>query len=215
MPEASVVMIDYGVGNLLSVRRAFERIGVTVMTSARAEEIHAADRVILPGVGAFSKAMGALDALELNAVVRSFAASGKPLLGICLGMQLLLDESEEFGFTAGLGLIPGRVAAIPTESTSGVPIKIPHIGWTALQPAGTQNSWAGSLLETTPEGQEAYFVHSFRALRVDPSHRVADGVYGGHAIPAVIRRDNVHGCQFHPEKSGQGGLQMLQQFMAL
>lgn len=212
MPAPEVILIDYGVGNLLSVRRGLEHCGATVNLTSEPEIILAGARVVLPGVGAFGTAMRALHELNLVPVVRELALRGIPLLGICLGMQLLLDESEEFGITAGLGLIPGRVRAIPNRSTTGDPLKIPHIGWTGIEPSG-QSSWDGSLLCDNHPGDAMYFVHSFMAEPAGDAHRLAHCVYGGHRIPAVIMRNNVTGCQFHPEKSGEMGLRALQQFL--
>jgi glutamine amidotransferase len=128
-------------------------------------------------------------------------------------MQLLLDESEEFGLTPGLGLIAGRVVPVPTRTREGAVQKVPHIGWNALLPAHAQG-WAGSWLADNSPGEAAYFVHSFMAVPADPAHRLADCEYGGHLLPAAIRRGNITGCQFHPEKSGEVGLKVLRRFCA-
>lgn len=207
-----VTVIDYGVGNLLSVQRGFEHCGARVTVTSDPQVILGADRLVLPGVGAFRDAMQELDVRGLPAVIRAYAASGKPLLGICLGMQMLLDESEEFGTTQGLGLIPGRVVPVPAQTTDGDAQKIPHIGWSALYPAS--DSWSGTLLNEIQAGSAVYFVHSFMAQTRDATHRLADCVYGGHRIPAVIGSGNVFGCQFHPEKSGEVGLNVLRTFCA-
>lgn len=214
MSAPDVTVIDYGVGNLLSVQRGFEHCGANVTLTADPERILAAERVVLPGVGAFGNAMLALEHLNLVEVLRSLARRQTPLLGICLGMQLLLEESEEFGITAGLGLIRGRVVPVPAQSVSGQAQKIPHIGWSALRPSTASGSWSGTLLQDTRPGDAAYFVHSFMAVPSDPAHRSADCVYGGHRIPAVIGRDRITGCQFHPEKSGEVGLRILRRFCA-
>jgi glutamine amidotransferase len=211
MSKREVVVIDYGVGNLLSVQRGLEHCGVDVVVSADPQVILNAQRVVLPGVGAFANAMAALHERGLVDVIRSVAARGTPLLGICLGMQLLLGESEEFGITAGLGIIPGRVVAIPATSTDGQSQKIPHIGWNELQPSENA-SWEGSVLQGVRPGEAVYFVHSFQANPNEPADRVADCIYGGHRIPAVIRHGQVSGCQFHPEKSGKTGLAILTNF---
>jgi glutamine amidotransferase len=151
----------------------------------------------------------------LDAAVREVAARGTPLLGICLGMQMLLDESEEFGVTAGLGLINGRVIPVPAVTIEGAPQKRPHIGWSALvRPAGRE-SWDGALLGRVKQGDAVYFVHSYMADPTDGADRLADCVYGGHHVPAVIGRGNVFGCQFHPEKSGPVGLNVLRSFLSL
>lgn len=213
MNAPEVTVIDYGVGNMLSVQRGFEHCGAEVILTADPEQILAAKRVVLPGVGAFGNAMQALERLSLVAVIRELAHRQTPLLGICLGMQLLLEESEEFGIAAGLGLIPGRVIPVPTQTQSGERQKIPHIGWSALYPSNVSRGWNGTVLQDNLPGETAYFVHSFMAVPSNPSHRIADCVYGGHRIAAVIGRGQTTGCQFHPEKSGEVGLKILRRFI--
>jgi imidazole glycerol-phosphate synthase subunit HisH len=208
-----VVVIDYGVGNLLSVQRGLEHCGAKVELTSDPDRIIAAPRVVLPGVGAFGNAMQALQDRGLVAAIRKVAAADTPLLGICLGMQLLLDESEEFGPTRGLGIIPGRVVAIPGKTAGREMLKIPHIGWSELQPADGA-TWQTSLLADLAPEEAVYFVHSFMAVPADPAFRLADCLYGGHRIPAVIRRGRTFGCQFHPEKSGESGLKILRRFCA-
>jgi glutamine amidotransferase len=213
MSAPEVTVIDYGVGNLLSVQRGLEHCGAKVILTADPEQILAARRVVLPGVGAFGNAMQALEKLGLVAVIRELAHLKTPLLGICLGMQLLLEESEEFGTTAGLGLIPGRVIPVPIQKLSGEMQKIPHIGWSSLHLSSSLEGWNGTLLQDNCPGEAAYFVHSFMAVPLNPAHRIADCVYGGHLISAVIGRDQITGCQFHPEKSGEVGLKILRRFI--
>jgi glutamine amidotransferase len=213
MSTSEVAVMDYGVGNLLSVRRALEHCGATVAVTGDHETLLSAPRVVLPGVGAFANGMAELRARGLDDVAREIAARGVPLLGICLGMQMLLDESEEFGTTAGLGLISGRVIPVPAVTASGLPQKIPHIGWNALVPSHGGNGWSGTLLRHSKPEDAVYFVHSFMAQPKDPSHRIADCVYGGGAVSAVIGHRNVFGCQFHPEKSGPVGLNILRAFL--
>jgi glutamine amidotransferase len=208
-----VTVIDYGVGNLLSVSRALAHCGARVTITADTALILAADRVVLPGVGSYADGMAALQAQGLVSVVRQVAESGTPLLGICLGMQMLLDESEEFTVTPGLGLIPGRVVKIPAMTTKGEPHKIPHIGWNELVLPAQRNSWQSDLLADVELGEAVYFVHSFMAEPASPAHRLADCHYGGIRISAAIKRDNVMGCQFHPEKSGEVGLRVLKSFL--
>ena len=214
MSRPEVTVIDYGVGNLLSVRRGLEHCGADVVLTAERERILAATRIVLPGVGAFGNAMQALESLELVSAIREVVDRKIPLLGICLGMQLLLDESEEFGLTTGLGLIPGRVIPVPAQALSKETQKIPHIGWNELQPAAASVKWEGTFLQNNAVGEAAYFVHSFMAMPFDPDHRLADCIYGGHRIPAVIRKEQITGCQFHPEKSGEVGLKILRRFCA-
>ena len=208
-----VVIVDYGMGNLRSVQKALERIGSAAVVSDEAESVASAERLVVPGVGAFADAMAGLRCLGLDEVVREVAVRGTPLLGICLGMEMLLDESEEFGTTAGLGLIPGRVVPVPATASDGEPVKIPHIGWSALALPEGRGSWKGTLLDGVTVGSAVYFIHSFMARPDDPADRVADCTYGGRPISAVIGRGNVVGCQFHPEKSGQVGLMALRRFL--
>ncbi|MCT7995229.1 imidazole glycerol phosphate synthase subunit HisH [Laspinema olomoucense] len=214
MKSPEVTVIDYGVGNLLSVQRALEHCGAEVYTTNQPSALLAASRVVLPGVGAFANAMAELERLQLVEVIQEVAQRGIPLLGICLGMQLLLDESEEFGLTQGLGLIPGRVIPVPHISTTGQPQKIPHIGWNNLVVFPGRENWRNTILETVEPGESTYFVHSFMANPLDVNHRIADCIYGGVSISAVIGRDHILGCQFHPEKSGEVGLKILRHFLA-
>jgi glutamine amidotransferase len=156
--------------------------------------------------------MTALNNLGLVEVIRELSNRHIPLLGICLGMQLLLEESDEFGVTEGLGLIPGRVIAVPNRALSGGLQKIPHIGWSALQSSNKDIDWQHNLLKDNNPGDAVYFVHGFMAVPQNLSHRIADCLYGGHKIAAMIARDHVVGCQFHPEKSGEVGLKILRRF---
>lgn len=214
MSANEVTIIDYGVGNLLSVQRGLEHCGAKVFLTDNPEKILAAKRVVLPGVGAFANAMQALERLGLVAAIQEVAQRKIPLLCICLGMQLLLEESDEFGITAGLGIIPGRVVPVPDHTQSGAIQKVPHIGWNGLHVADSQPDWQLSLLMDNSPGEAVYFVHSFMAVPTNPDHRIAECLYGGHKIPAVIGRDQITGCQFHPEKSGEVGLKILRRFCA-
>lgn len=214
MSTLKVAVIDYGMGNLLSVCRGLEHCGATVTATADPDAILSASRVVLPGVGAFSDGVAGLRRRGLDVVVREVAARGILLLGICLGMQMLLDESEEFGTTTGLGLIPGRVVPVPSTTIDGHPQKIPHIGWNALVLPAKRDNWEGTLLHENTPGEAVYFVHSFMADPADSNHRIADSLYGGVRVSAAIGRDNVSGCQFHPEKSGEVGLRVLKRFLS-
>jgi imidazole glycerol-phosphate synthase subunit HisH len=213
MPE--VVVVDYGLGNLLSVRRGLEHCGGTVTITADPDIILSAPRVILPGVGAFADGMSELRNLGLDAVIREVVKQGNFLLGICLGMQMLLDESEEFGKTEGLGIIPGRVVPVPSTSTNGIIQKVPHIGWNNLALPKGVDSWENSLLQEINPGEAVYFIHSFMAVTNNPDHCIANCLYGDVSVPATIGRDNIYGCQFHPEKSGEIGLKILHRFLSL
>jgi glutamine amidotransferase len=208
-----VAIIDYGVGNLLSVARAFEHCGANAVITSDSTYIRRASHVVLPGVGAIANAMASLSKGGLDEVVKEVAASGAPLLGICLGMQMLFDESDEFGLTRTLGLIPGRVVPVPNVSPDGAAVKIPNIGWYGLRMGEAGVSWMGTLLEGIEPGEAVYFVHSLMARTADNSHHLADCLYGGNSVTAVVIRDNVVGCQFHPEKSGDVGLRILRGFL--
>jgi glutamine amidotransferase len=213
--QSEVLIIDYGIGNLLSVRRGLEYCGATVTVTSDPDVIYSSPRVILPGVGAFANGMAELKARGLDVALREVAARGTPLLGICLGMQMLLDVSEEFEDTAGLGLISGRVVHVPPFDCAGDAKKIPHIGWNALCLPDNREDWHGTVLNDIRPGDSVYFVHSYMATPKDPTHRVADCLYGGTPISAAIASGNVSGCQFHPEKSGQIGLQVLKRFLSV
>ncbi len=210
----TVAVIDYGVGNLLSVARALEAAGAAeVDVTADPARLALATHVVLPGVGAFVDGMRGLTEAGFPPAIRAFAASGRPLLGICLGMQMLMDDSEEFGLTPGLGLIPGRVRAIPRDRDDGTRRKLPAIGWAPIHPAGA-NGWAGSVLADTAPGTPVYMLHSFHAQPGNPAHLLADYDHEGTRVTAAIRQGNVTGCQFHPEKSGPAGLAILRAFLS-
>lgn len=205
-------IIDYGAGNLFSIAHAVEHCGSDAHFSDHAEDIVTADRLILPGVGAFANGMAALDAAGLVQPIRDFAETGRPLLGICLGMQMMMEESEEFGTHAGIGLFPGKVTAIPATDTNGAAQKVPHIGWAGLKEP-VANRWKGTLLETHPASETVYFVHSFAADPDQKTDILAQCDFGGHAVTAAISRDAITGCQFHPERSGETGLAILRRFL--
>ena len=213
MKFPEVVVVDYGAGNLLSVRRGLEYCGARVVFSREPKQIRNASRIVLPGVGAFKRGMQELDQLQLIEPLLEVAKRGTPFLGICLGMQMLMEKSEEFGISDGLGLIPGKVIAVPRKNLSGVLQKIPHIGWNELLSEEQYPNWSHTLLEDTQTGEAMYFTHSFMANVENPKHQLAHCLYGGHHISAVVRRDNMTGCQFHPEKSGEAGLKILKKFI--
>ena len=211
-----VTVIDYGVGNILSVRRGLEHNDASVLVTGDPEIILQADRLVLPGVGAFADGMQELEKRHFISLLSEVAEKGTPLLGICLGMQLLLDRSEEFGVTDGLGLIPGTVTAISSKAKDGQRLKIPHIGWSNLvKPESACVTWEQTLLNDVTEDSALYFVHSFMAQPKNSKHLIAGCLYGDNFIPAVIQSENIVGCQFHPEKSGRVGLQILKNFLTL
>ena len=206
-----IAIIDYGVGNLFSLRSSFEFIGQEAVATRDASVIRAAERVILPGVGAFEDAAKKLAETGMRDVVLAEAASGKPLLGICLGMQMLFERSFEYGEHLGLGLISGDVAPIEPIIPRGY--KIPHIGWNALHFSADKPK--NELFKYISEGDHVYFVHSYAAMRTATQGVAADAIatteYGAE-LTAAVARGNVFGTQFHPEKSGDVGLNILRAF---
>lgn len=199
-----LAIVDYGVGNLFSLKSSFAAIGVDAIVTGDANVLHDADRIVLPGVGAFSDAAQKLRNSGLDTVIQAEAAAGKPLLGICLGMQMLFDKSLEYGEHRGLGLIPGVVR--PIADVIPDDYKIPHIGWNALDFGGK----ASPLWKYIREGDCVYFVHSYYAADC-ADHVIATAEYGAK-LTAAVSRGNVFGCQFHPEKSGMVGLNILRAF---
>lgn len=209
-----VVVIDYGMGNLLSVRRGIEASGGEVEVTAVPEEIARAERLILPGVGSFKDGMKELHDRDLVEAIRKFLSTGRPFLGICLGMQMLMSESEEHGHHQGLGIVPGKVIEIPRDDLDGMRLrKIPHIGWNALRYSPGKNNWNDTILQNTSEGEYFYFVHSFMSVPNDVEDVLAECEYDNLPIAACLARDNIMGCQFHPEKSGRSGLKILDRFL--
>lgn len=198
-----IAIVDYGVGNLFSLKRSFDAIGQSVTVTADPEVLEGADKLLLPGVGAFGDAAEKLRATGLDKVVVQQAKEGKPLMGICLGMQLLFEEGHEYGVHRGLGLIPGRV--VPMKGVIPENLKIPHMGWNAL--AFQKES---PLFAHIKNGDCVYFVHSYYAAHCDEAV-IATAEYGA-PLTAAVQKDNVFGCQFHPEKSGTVGLNILRAF---
>lgn len=213
--KQKVTIVDYGIGNLLSVSRAFEKCGAEVAVTDDPAAVASAGRVVIPGVGAFADGMAELHRRGLVAPLRRFAAEGQPLLGICLGMQLLFGVSEEFGMHEGLGLISGRVVAIPNAKAEGGWRKTPHIGWNELRLPPGRRTWEGTLLAGLAEGAATYFVHSFAAVPADPDVRLADCDHEGFAVSAAVQQGRICGCQFHPEKSGATGLAIIDNFLSM
>ena len=199
-----IAIIDYGVGNLFSLKSSLGMVGAQATVSGDAQVLAAADRLILPGVGAFGDARARLAQTGLDEVICREAARGKRILGICLGMQLLFERSFEYGEHTGLGLIPGEVVDMTPRLPSG--LKVPHIGWNALHIQRPEHP----LLRTVGQGEHMYFVHSFFADRC-ALDTLATTEYGIE-LTAAVARGNVMGCQFHPEKSGAAGLRLLRAF---
>ena len=202
-----IAIVDYGVGNLFSLKSSLAAVGHSVLVTGDASDLRRAEKIILPGVGAFGDAVKKLRALGLDEVLREQARAGKPLLGICLGMQLLFDKSYEYGEHAGLGLIQGSVR--PLAEVIPDTYKIPHIGWNALDFHGRSSP----LFRYVREGECVYFVHSYYAADCEDAV-IATAEYGA-PVTAAVQRENVYGCQFHPEKSGKVGLSILRAFCEL
>lgn len=198
-----IAIIDYGVGNLFSLSSSLKSIGADAVITSNPEILRSADKLILPGVGAFADAAQKLRESGLDLIIKEQAAAGKEIMGICLGMQLLFEKSYEYGEHEGLGLLKGKV--VPMEGTIPAELKIPHIGWNALhfrKPSG--------LFRYIRENECVYFVHSFYAADCEESV-IATAEYGKE-LTAAVELGNVKGCQFHPEKSGQAGLEILRAF---
>jgi imidazole glycerol-phosphate synthase subunit HisH len=206
-----VAVVDTGMGNLFSVCHACRRVGLKPEITDDRSQILGAAAVILPGVGAFGDAMEALRLKDLTGVLRDVIAAGRPFLGICLGMQLLLSESQEFGSHRGLGVFEGDVVRFDRPREGDRLLKVPHVGWNRiLPPAGT--SWKGSLLADVGPGAYVYFVHSFHVRPRDASVTAAVGRYGDVEFCAALCRENLFACQFHPERSGPSGLLVYRAF---
>ena len=198
-------IIDYGIGNLRSLAKAFDAAGVPARRTGDPGEVAASDRLVLPGVGAFGACADELRARGLDRVVRQRAEAGVPLLGVCVGMQLLFEGSDERGEHAGLGLLPGRVTRFPADlaGEGGRRLKVPHMGWNRLEAVRPHPVVGGD--------DWMYFVHSYHAAPAEPSDLIAITAYGGQ-VPAVVGRGNVVGVQFHPEKSARAGQALLRRF---
>jgi glutamine amidotransferase len=198
-----IVIIDYGMGNLRNVQKAFEHIGVMARVSAERADLDRADGLVLPGVGAFGDAMDNIRSGRLLDPIRDNASGGKPLLGICLGLQLLFEESREMGRYEGLGLLPGKVVRFGDE------LKVPHIGWNQFDL--TERAFEHPLLRNVPNHSHAYFVHSYYVAPTDPDCVLATTEYGIN-FASLVGKESVFGAQPHPEKSQEVGLQLLKNF---
>ena len=213
---SAVTILDYGMCNLLNVARAFEHIGAELTVTEDAAVAAGAERLVVPGVGAFEDSVREVRSRGFDETIRRFVATGRPFLGICVGMQMLFDASEEFGRHDGLGLLPGVVDAVPNRTVDGEPQRVPHIGWNALVRPETGRTWESTLLAPVAGSEPAaYFVHSFAAVPAHVADRLADCLYGGHRICAAVQRDNIMATQFHPERSGEMGLNLLRHFMQI
>jgi len=202
-----IAIVDYNMGNLASVKNAFDLLGEKVVVESDPDKLHTYDKLILPGVGAFADAMEHLKSRGMDQAVRQYAQSGKYLLGICLGMQLLFESSEEFGISEGLGLIKGRVVAFDS-SRFHTPLKVPHMGWNRMF------TKKHPLFEGLDEAHYLYFVHSYHAVCTDEEDSIGESVYG-YRFTSAVAHNNVMGIQPHPEKSHENGLSILKNFINL
>ena len=216
MSGRHVTVIDYGIGNLLNVVRALEHCGASVQVADQAAQVTTLpDRLVLPGVGAFADAMAELRLRGFDELVKRYVDTGRPFLGICVGAQLLFEVGEEHGDHIGLGLIPGRVQPVPAVDPGGRPLRVPHIGWSGLVRPPARASWDGTILASVQPGEAVYFVHSYAPVPTHEAHRLADTDYHGVRICAAVARDQIYGCQFHPERSAEAGQGILGQFLSL
>jgi len=205
----SIVIVDYGIGNVKSIINAFEEEGKKTILSRDCNIILNAEGLVLPGVGAFSHGMNNLNKYGLVDIIKNYVKTRKPLLGICLGMQMLLDESEEFGNTKGIGLIKGKVIKIPIEKSNK--IKLPHISWNEIE---TKNiEWENTILNDVKINSDMYFVHSYVAKPDNENEILSTTDYFGTEFCSALKKDNIYGCQFHPEKSAKDGLHIIKNFI--
>lgn len=220
-----VAIVDYGMGNLFSVRQACEQAGLQAVFASSAKELSAASAVILPGVGAFGDAMDTLIKLDLVSALQEIANSTKPLIGICLGMQLMMTESHEFGRHRGLGIIEGEVVRLDVSTGIPTELKVPQIGWNQIfsensnnDPSGAQLDdfpWKSPLLEGLPNGEYMYFIHSYYTKPVDSNVVISTSQYGDLEFCSTISHGSIFACQFHPERSGPAGLRIYQNLAKL
>jgi len=216
MNNKKITIVNTGSGNILSIKRAFEKFDAEVFISNNKKEILSASRLVLPGVGAFSNAIKNLKLIEFFDVISSSKFKQIPLLGICLGMQLFFEESEEFGKFEGLNLIKGKVKKLPHFSVEKEKLKIPSIGWHKLILTENGKSYDhNNFFKNFEKNNSFYFVHSYCADPIDKKFILASYNFGGHLITSVVAKDNIIGCQFHPEKSGPSGMNLIKNFISL
>ena len=211
MSSPTVVIVDTGVGNLFSIARAVHTVGGSPVISADPRSLETADRVVIPGVGSYASTMSYFAECGMDGALRTYADTGRPLLGICLGMQLLVTEGHEEGRTCGLGVIVGEAVPMPSITSSGSPMRIPHIGWSRVTPLseGRSSDWRGA----RGADIDLYFAHSYTVICPDSQVIAATFRYGGHELAAAVRVGSVLGVQFHPERSGPAGLRLLASFV--
>ena len=207
-----IAIVDYGAGNILSILAAFEKLGIQAIVTRGHEEIMSSDGLVIPGVGSYSHAMSKLKEYYLDDVIRDYSKLGRPILGICLGMQLLFSGSYEFGYTEGIDLLSGEVRRLELKDRAMQ--KLPHVSWNGLE-TSSANNWKNSILDGIKEGEDMYFVHTYQAVPTDNNHILSYTKYSNSKFCSSIRSGNIFGCQFHPEKSGEKGLKIVFNFIRI
>jgi glutamine amidotransferase len=212
MKETAI--INYGSGNIFSLTNALDHVGVANVLVSTPEELDRYDQMILPGVGAFSDCMDKLHEKQFTSAIQTFVEAGKKTLGICVGMQMLFDKSFEFGESQGFGFLPGNVEKIPTVNAKNMPITVPHVGWRKIEICEVTSgiTGVGQVFAQLDASHEYYFVHSFSAKPEIHTDLIANANYNGVSIAAAAGRDHLLGLQFHPEKSGEAGLELLKRW---
>ena len=207
----NIAIIDYDIGNVRSIINALERVGVTPVLTRNKDTILNANGVILPGVGAFAHGMKNLKKYDLLDTIYKYTDKGKPFMGICLGMQMLLEESEEFGTTKGIGLIEGRVIKLPIQNKDYE--KLPHVSWNEITDQSI--NWEETILDKIPKNSNMYFVHSFIAITSNENNTLSTTEYSNYRFCSSVKKGNIYGCQFHPEKSGEIGIKVIENFIKI
>ena len=210
--KKNIIIIDYHLGNLYSVKNAFQELDLDITISSNEEIIRNADALILPGVGAFKEAMNNLEKFNLINIIKKFILSGKPFMGVCLGLQLLFEESNEFENSKGLGIIKGKVSKLKFDPVKN--IKIPHIGWNSIYKKGI-NDWNNTPLQNLNNGTDMYFVHSYHVKPLDENIILSYTNYNDLIFASSIKKDNIFACQFHPEKSAKKGLEIYSNWIKI
>lgn len=211
-----IIIVDYGLGNLFSVQHAFRHLGIETYVTSDKNKIREADAIVLPGVGAFGEAMNNLVSLELVEPIKEFVATGKSFLGVCLGMQLLFEESEEFGSSKGLGIIQGTIKKFSSLDKSGNPLRVPQIAWNKiLKPSDSKFVWEQTVLKGVKEEEYMYFVHSYYTSPANRENILTETEYDGFRYCSSVLKDNVFAAQFHPEKSAEEGLKIYKNWISL
>ena len=208
-----VTILDYGFGNVFSLANALKFLNVNAYISNDPNHLIKSDRIIITGVCAFNACIDKMKEKRLDEFLIKYAELGRPILGICIGMQILFDSSNEFSECKGLSLIKGNIKEIPNKTKEGKNLKVPHMGWSELLPANSMDNWNDGIMKSIKPSMSAYFAHSYSAQNMNVENIVAETSYGGNKLNAVVQNDNIFGCQFHPEKSHNLGLKILENYL--